>query len=213
MKSLKMLFILLCFKLLFWNALIMKVIVGLGNPGKKYERTRHNIGYRVVDCLAQQISCTLSREDFHAHIGFGKIGNEKVCLMKPTTYMNLSGESVRSIKDYYKLDAKDFLIVLDDVELPLGTIRLRPQGSSGGHKGLQSIIDCCHTDEIPRLRLGVGKPESPSMDLADFVLMPFDEAEITAVETMIQTAVNASEHWVLEGIEKTMNQFNKRENN
>lgn len=190
----------------------MKVIVGLGNPGKKYAQTRHNIGYRVVDFLADKINCSVSREDFHACIGYGRIGDEKVCLMKPTTFMNLSGKSVKSIMDYYNLTPQDFLIIFDDVELPLGSLRLRPQGSSGGHKGLQSIIDCCKANTFPRLRLGVGKPSQP-IDLADYVLMPFDATEKAVVNKMIQDASLAVESWVLNGIEITMNHFNRKENN
>ncbi len=190
----------------------MKVIVGLGNPGKKYVRTRHNVGYRVVDFLSDEIGCPVSREDFFANIGYGRIGDEKVCLMKPITFMNLSGKSVKGIMDYYSLSPQDFLIILDDVELPLGSLRLRSQGSSGGHKGLQSIIDCCKTDAFPRLRLGVGKPMQV-MDLADYVLMPFDDTEKSVVDVMIQNASSAVKSWVLNGIEITMNHFNKKENN
>ncbi|MGC8739468.1 MAG: aminoacyl-tRNA hydrolase [Candidatus Hydrogenedens sp.] len=190
----------------------MKVIVGLGNPGKRYVQTRHNIGFRVVDFLSAKIKCPISREDFYADVGYTRIGNEKICLLKPTTFMNLSGKSVKSIMDYFSLAPQDFLIILDDVELPLGAIRLRPQGSSGGHKGLQSIIECCKTDTFPRLRLGVGKPTHP-IDLADYVLMPFDDTEKPVVDMMIQEAGLAVESWISNGIEITMNRFNKKENN
>lgn len=190
----------------------MKVIVGLGNPGKKYAQTRHNIGYKVVDSLADKINCSISREDFHACIGYTRIGDEKICLMKPTTFMNLSGKSVKSIMDYYNLTPQHFLIILDDVELPLGSLRLRPQGSSGGHKGLQSIIDCCKANTFPRLRLGIGKPSQP-MDLADYVLIPFEETEKPIVDKMLQEASSAVESWILYGIEITMNRFNRKENN
>lgn len=190
----------------------MKVIVGLGNPGKKYAQTRHNIGYRVVDFLGEKINCPISHEDFYGRIGYGRIGEEKVCLMKPMTYMNLSGKAVKSIMDYYALAPHDFLIILDDVELPLGVLRLRPQGSSGGHKGLQSIIDCCQTNTFPRLRLGIGKPKE-SIELADYVLMPFHDEEKNIVDEMVQTASSAVESWVLYGIEKTMNLFNKKQTN
>ncbi len=189
----------------------MKVIVGLGNPGKRYTQTRHNIGYRVVELLAEKINCSISREDFYAQIGYGRIGNEKICLMKPITFMNLSGKSVRSIMDYYNIEPKDFLIVLDDVELPLGSLRLRPGGSSGGHKGLQSIIEHCNTDEFPRLRLGIGKPKQ-EMELANYVLMPFDETEKPIVNEMVQYAVSAVESWMSNGMDITMNRFNKKEN-
>jgi PTH1 family peptidyl-tRNA hydrolase len=145
------------------------IIVGLGNPGKKYERTRHNVGFWMVDALAQRHNIRVSRARFSALCGEGRIGASRVVLMKPMTYMNLSGSAVLSAAAYYKVDAQHILILCDDVSLNPGVVRIRAEGSAGGHNGLANIIDLLETPAFPRVRIGVGQKPGPHVDLADWV--------------------------------------------
>ncbi len=138
----------------------MKVIVGLGNPGDRYRRNRHNIGFMVIDKLAMKLKIDLFEPKWQGMVGIRSIKGEEIYLVKPNTYMNLSGKCVRSVVDSTGINFKDMLVILDDIELPIGTIRIRVRGSSGGHNGLQSIIEECGTEDIPRLRVGIGKPTS-----------------------------------------------------
>jgi len=186
----------------------MKIIVGLGNPGLRYRRARHNCGFMVVGALAR-----------HRHLGFrrgrhqctraeGEIGKERILLVRPQTYMNLSGRSVAPILRRSGCSPEDLMVVCDDVNLDLGRLRLRRGGSAGGHKGLESIINQLGGRDFPRLRLGVGQPPE-WMGMMDYVLSPFPRGERPIVDRMVELAVQALETWVYHGIEEAMNRFNR----
>ncbi|MCM1144350.1 MAG: aminoacyl-tRNA hydrolase [Blautia sp.] len=186
----------------------MYVIVGLGNPGQKYENTRHNTGFMVIDEAARQYHIPVCEKKHKALIGKGVIGGEKVILVKPQTFMNLSGESVREVIDYYKIEEKEKLIVIsDDISLAPGTIRIRKKGSAGGHNGLKNIILHLGHDEFQRIRMGVGE-KPPGYDLIDYVLGHFGEDDRAAMEESIGRAVQALEVMIVEGAESAMNKFN-----
>ncbi len=187
----------------------MKVVVGLGNPGKEYERDRHNIGFMVVDAFARKHGFEFRRRKFRSTLAEGRFGPEKLLLSKPLTFMNLSGEAVAPLVAFYKLPSESLLVVADDLDIPLGEIRLRPKGGSGGHNGLKSIIDHLGTREFPRLRIGIGRPPA-GVDPADYVLQPFSPEEIPVVELVVERAVGAIETWILRGIETAMNEFNRK---
>lgn len=184
----------------------MKVIVGLGNPGPKYAGTRHNIGFDVIDYLASGPGCSSFREKFEAMVAELKEADETVLLVKPLTFMNLSGRAVRAALDFYKLPAESLLVVCDDFNLPLGKLRVRAKGSHGGQKGLLSIQDHLGTDAYTRLRIGVGQPEPG--DAVDFVLSKFRPAERKVAEEAVATAGQAALVWVRSGTEACMNRFN-----
>ncbi len=185
-------------------------IVGLGNPEKKYENTRHNIGFDVIDAIAEKYSIAVREKGFKALFGKGVIEGQRVILLKPQTYMNLSGESVREIMDYFKMDAEEELIVIsDDISLNAGRIRIRKRGSAGGHNGLKNIIKYLGTENFCRIRIGVGeKPKE--WDLVDYVLGHFRGEEKEKVEESIRDAVAAVGIMVTEGPDKAMNAFNKK---
>ncbi|MBX9626356.1 MAG: aminoacyl-tRNA hydrolase [Gemmataceae bacterium] len=184
----------------------MKVVVGLGNPGPKYAGTRHNVGYDVVDSLAAAPGCSTFRERFEALVAEAKEGGEAVLLVKPLTFMNLSGRSVRAALDFYKLPPDALLVVCDDFNLPLGKLRLRAKGSHGGQNGLRNIQDQLGTDGYARLRIGVGQP-NPG-DAVDHVLSRFKPAERAAVQDAVALAAQAVVAWVRGGTEAAMNRFN-----
>ncbi len=186
----------------------MYLIVGLGNPGIQYKNTRHNIGFEVIETLAEKEKISVLERKHKAVIGKGYIGGEKVILAMPQTYMNLSGESVREILDYYKLDAKEDLIVIsDDVSLAPGQLRLRKKGSAGGHNGLKNIIAHLGHDEFMRLKMGVG--EKPAgYDLADYVLGHFDGDERKLMDQARLDGANAIISILQDGIDTAMNRFN-----
>jgi PTH1 family peptidyl-tRNA hydrolase len=186
----------------------MKVIVGLGNPGSQYAGTRHNVGFAVVDMLARSGRW---QQRFQAEVAEGQEGEEKVLYVKPLTYMNRSGQSVRQVLDFYKVPPTDLLVIADDINLPLGQLRARPDGSAGGHNGLKDIAQHLGTTEYPRLRIGVGGPQG-SQDLADYVLARFRASEQPAVEDALLRAVQAAAVWVKRGIEACMNQYNSAGN-
>ena len=190
----------------------MYIIVGLGNPGRQYEGTRHNIGFRVVDEIAVKHHIDVTEKKHKALVGKGMIGNEKVILVKPQTFMNLSGESVRSVIDYYKIDeTAELILILDDVSLPPGQIRIRKKGSAGGHNGLKNIILHLNHDIFMRIRVGIG--EKPSgYDLADYVLGHFAKEEEELVIQSINDAAEAVEILLVDGPDKAMNRFNKKVN-
>ena len=178
----------------------MYIIVGLGNPGKKYEHTRHNAGFDVLDILAEEYDIKIDKIKHKALIGEGRIGSEKVVLVKPQTYMNLSGESVQSVFQFYKVDMDHLIVVYDDIDLDIGKLRIRKKGSAGSHNGMKSIIKCLGSQDFPRIRVGVSKPE-PNRDLADFVLsrVPKDQADdmrsglekaVKTVEEIIRTDID-----------------------
>lgn len=184
----------------------MKVIVGLGNPGKDYKDTRHNIGFMVLEELASRY--TVERQDckFDAIIGHIRINNEKVLLVKPLTYMNLSGRAVQPIIHWYKLDINDLMVVCDDMDLPSGTLRIRPKGGTGGHKGIKSITERMGSGDFARMRVGIGRPDG--RDSVDWVLGKLQGEEKEHMIQTIKTSADALEIWVKNGIEKTMNTYN-----
>ena len=184
----------------------MKLIVGLGNPGKKYEHTRHNMGFDAVDLLADQARIDVDKEVFHGLLGRGEIFDEDVMIFKPTTYMNLSGTAVKEITDYFKIPLKDVIVVYDDMARAPGNIRLRLEGSSGGHKGMQNIIDLCKTQNIKRIRIGIGEPEED--DTIDYVLSKPSQDERPLIEEAIETAVEALKEVLRSDFDRAMNKFN-----
>lgn len=185
----------------------MKLIVGLGNPGRDYRDTRHNIGFAVVDLLARRSSLTFDGGPADALIARARQPGEGALLAKPLTYMNLSGAAVAELIRYFRITIPEVLIVADDVNLPLGKLRARARGSDGGHNGVRSIIERLGTSELARLRIGVGRGD-PRRDLADHVLARFDADEQGEVEAAIGRAADAAEMFVIDSIEKVMNQFN-----
>ncbi|MCI9374297.1 MAG: aminoacyl-tRNA hydrolase [Lachnospiraceae bacterium] len=188
----------------------MYVIAGLGNPGAKYENTRHNIGFMAVDAIAAKNHISVQEKKHKALLGKGMLGSEKVLLVKPQTFMNLSGESIREIIDYYKIEEKTELIVIsDDISLAPGALRIRKKGSAGGHNGLKNIILHLGHDEFQRIRLGVG--EKPAgYDLADYVLGHFNEDDRALIAKSVEQAAQAAEVMITEGADKAMNLFNKK---
>ena len=185
----------------------MKVIVGLGNPGKKYDNTRHNIGFEAIDYIADKEGISINTGKHKALIGTGYMAGEKVLLVKPQTFMNLSGESLRPIMDFYKLDLSDILVIYDDISLEPGMLRLRTKGSAGGHNGIKSIIAHLGSDNFPRLKFGVGdKPKE--MDLADYVLGRFSPQDEAVVSEGIKRACEAVECMIGEGCDAAMNKYN-----
>lgn len=188
----------------------MYIIAGLGNPSKEYKNTRHNIGFDVIDVLADKFNIDVTTIKHKALIGKGMIGGEKVILVKPQTYMNLSGESLIDVCQYYKIDVEsELIIVYDDIALDVGAIRVRKNGSAGGHNGMKSIIQHLSTDGFMRIRMGVGeKPKG--YDLADYVLGHFTQAERELMDKGAIDAVNAIEVIITDGIQKAMNLYNKK---
>jgi peptidyl-tRNA hydrolase, PTH1 family len=184
----------------------MKLLVGLGNPGAKYQGTRHNIGFEVIDYLAGAPGIGPAKSKFQSLIAETKIGDEPLLLVKPETFMNLSGRAVRQILDFYKLTVPDLLVVSDDFNLPLGKLRVRGQGSHGGQNGLRNIQEVLGTDGYARMRIGVGAPSTD--DAADFVLSKFKPGERAAVEDAVAKAAQAALVWVRSGLEACMNQAN-----
>src|SRR5439155_16934760 len=184
----------------------MKIVVGLGNPGLKYAGTRHNVGFEVIDYLARGPGCSAFREKFEAFVAETKDGDEPVLLVKPLTFMNLSGRAVRAVLDFYKLPVEALLVVCDDFNLPLGKLRVRAKGSHGGQNGLRSIQEHLGTDAYARLRIGVGQP-APG-DAVDFVLSKFRPGERKAAEEVVATAAQAVLVWARSGTEACMNRFN-----
>ena len=188
----------------------MYIIVGLGNPDRQYQNTRHNIGFDVIDAIADKNHITVGERKHKALIGKGFVGGQKVVLVKPQTYMNLSGESVREVIDFYKVDEKSELIVIsDDVSLTVGQIRIRKKGSTGGHNGLKNIILHLGHDEFQRVKMGVG--EKPAgYDLVDYVLGHFPKEERKIMDESIGRAAKAIEVIVTDGADAAMNQYNKK---
>ena len=184
----------------------MKLIVGLGNPGKKYEGTRHNMGFMAIDLLSDQAQIDVDKEVFHGLMGRGKIFGEDVMLFKPTTFMNLSGTAVQEVVHYFKVDMEDVLVIFDDMALEPGKIRLRKEGSSGGHKGMQNIIDCLSTNKIKRIRVGIGEPGE--WDTVDFVLSKPLKDEKPLIEEAIENAVRAVKEMLKSDVDRAMNKFN-----
>ncbi len=183
------------------------LIVGLGNPGREYRATRHNVGFMVVDSLAQAWQIRMMRVQAKAIIGSGVVAGNKVVLAKPQTYMNLSGESVVPLMRFYKIASSCLMVVHDDLDLPPGTLRLRPGGGAGGQKGVASIIQRLNGQDFARLRIGIGRPPG-QMDAAAFVLQGFSAAEQELMNLVLDRSVKAAETFVSEGLDAAMNRFN-----
>lgn len=186
----------------------MYLVAGLGNPGRQYEMTRHNIGFHTIDYMADELGLKVKKLKFKALFGETQIGGEKVLLVKPQTYMNLSGESVSGFADFYKIPVENIIIISDDIALKTGKIRVRAKGSAGGHNGLKSIIYMLGSDKFPRVRIGVGAPEHGDHDLADYVLGRFGNDEIPVLEDAMIRAAKAVREIIERGPESAMNKFN-----
>ncbi len=185
----------------------MYVIVGLGNPGKQYENTRHNVGFHVIDKMAKDHNISVTKIKHKAVVGEGRIGSEKVLLVKPQTYMNLSGQTLLDIYQYYKIDPENIIVIYDDIDLEVGKIRIRKKGSAGTHNGMRSIIYNLQFDTFPRIRIGVSRPEN-GQDLASFVLSKFKKEEIDPLNETVERVALAIESIIKENIDMAMNKYN-----
>lgn len=185
----------------------MKLIVGLGNPGRKYYGTRHNIGFEALAHFARHNACGERRAKFDGEWGEAQVGSERVGLLWPLTYMNLSGGSALAARDFYKVANQDILVVCDDLNLPLGKLRVRAKGSAGGQKGLNDILRRLGTEDVPRLRIGIDTAP-PGWDVADFVLAKFSRQEREVVDGALDRAAAAIHDWVVQGIAFCMNRYN-----
>ena len=187
----------------------MYLIAGLGNPTREYEKTRHNVGFEAIDILADKAGTTVTEKKHKALYGKGYIGGQKVILAKPQKYMNLSGESIREIADFYKIEPENIIILCDDINLSEGQLRIRLKGSAGGHNGLKNIISHLGTQEFPRIRIGVGeKPRG--MDLADYVLGRFPKEQQAVMEEAYRDAAEAACMMIEDGADAAMNHYNRK---
>ena len=184
------------------------LLVCLGNPGRQYENTRHNIGFLAADELGRREGIKINKLRYRALTGELRVGGQRVLVLKPQTYMNLSGEAVKLAGGFYKIPPDHVLVISDDVALPLGKLRIRAGGSAGGHNGLKNIIAHLGTDQFPRIRLGVGQKPHPDYDMADWVLGKFQGEDKKAVEAAVKKAADAAECLIREGVDKAMNQYN-----
>lgn len=188
----------------------MYLIAGLGNPTKKYENTRHNMGFDCIEKLSSKFGIKMKRSRFSALVGKGEIGNESVILVKPQTFMNLSGDAISRIAKYYKIDTgKELIVIYDDTDLDIGSIRIKARGSAGGHNGMKSIIARIGSEEFIRVRVGIGKREEDS-DMIDFVLGQFSEDERKKIDMALEKAAEAVEDIIRSGIEHSMNSYNRK---
>jgi peptidyl-tRNA hydrolase, PTH1 family len=185
----------------------LKLIVGLGNPGPQYQGNRHNVGFQFVDALARANGLEFARRQFRAFVGSGAIDGQRVLLAKPLTFMNLSGIPVGALASFYKVPPADILVAYDDLDLPVGRVRMRPGGSSGGHKGMKSIIEQLRTDQFPRLRIGIGRPTVG--DPIGYVLQDFRGDEKIEILRSLDRAMEATLVWLQVGIDEAMNRFNR----
>lgn len=188
----------------------MKLIVGLGNPGREYAATRHNVGFMVIDRLALELGVAVEKKMFKALVGQGQIDGEKVVLVKPQTYMNLSGEAVGALLNWYKLTAADLIVIFDDLDLPPGKLRIRSEGGAGGHKGMQSIIQVLGAENFHRVRVGIGRPADPDFETADYVLSRFGADVSKELGEALDLAAEAVRCTVRDGAERAMNLYNRR---
>jgi PTH1 family peptidyl-tRNA hydrolase len=191
----------------------MKLIVGLGNPGKTYAHNRHNVGFRCLDYFARLHSVRFDRRQCQARVGIGKLRGEKLLLAKPGTFVNLSGKSVAGLVHKHDITLSDLLVIYDDLDLPLGKIRLRQSGSSGGHKGMNSIISALGSEDFPRIRVGIGRPQADAQSMSEdaivnYVLSDFSPQEEAIIKFIIATVAEAIDCFLTQGIEAAMSKFN-----
>ncbi len=186
----------------------MYLVAGLGNPGKQYDMTRHNIGFEVIDYMAREHGVKIKKLKFKGIYGETNICGEKVILLKPQTYMNLSGDSICEFASFFKIPTENIIVINDDIYLDAGKLRIRKSGSAGGHNGLKSIISRLSTENFPRIRIGVNSAERKEADLADFVLARFSKAEIPVLEEAIIKASRAAEEIIANNIDSAMNKYN-----
>ena len=186
----------------------MKLIVGLGNPGKEYAETRHNIGFRCINRIAKEYDISFSRKGSQARFGDGEIQGHKVALARPQTYMNLSGEAVKSLGQRYKVAPDDILIIHDDLDLPLGKVRISRGGGSGGHKGIDSIITNLGSRDFPRIRVGIGRPPEDDQDTIEYVLGPFEDDDGEIIENAVNKVAEIVACLLNEGVTMAMNRYN-----
>ncbi len=184
------------------------IIVGLGNPDKKYENTRHNTGWLALDYIAEKQNCRVNRIKFKSFVGECNMGGSKVLLMKPTTYMNNSGQAVVEAMNFYKLPPENVIVIFDDISLDVGKMRIRAKGSDGGQKGMRSIIYLSGKDTFPRIKIGIGAKPNPNWDLADWVLSKFTDSEKKLLEEKFENAANAAELIIKGDIARAMNVYN-----
>ena len=196
--------------MLFPSRSVSWLVVFLGNPGLRYEGTRHNAGFMTADALARKKNVSINRARFRALTATCPIGDETVMLMKPQTYMNLSGEAVGQAARFYKIPADHVLVVSDDITLPIGAMRIRTKGSAGGHNGLKNIISVLGTEEFPRIRLGVGSPPHPDYDTVDWVLSVFRDQDAVDMAEAASRAADAGECFITQGPEKAMNLYSQK---
>lgn len=187
----------------------MKMIVGLGNPGREYEKTRHNVGFMFIDALAEKLNIDKWQEKFNALTAQAVIGNERVVLLKPLTFMNASGEAVAPAMHFYKIQPQDIIIVHDDMDIPVGKIRIRAKGSSGGHNGIKSIISCIGSSEFVHMRIGIGRP-LPHWKVNDHVLSQFTPEGREKIEKAIEDLIPAAQCIITESVDRAMNKYNPR---
>ncbi len=189
----------------------MYAIIGLGNPGRKYEHTKHNMGFLTIDHLASKFDIKVNKIKHKALVGEGSISGQKVLLVKPQTFMNLSGQSVREIVEYYKIAMEELIVIYDDVDIDMGRLRIRKRGSAGSHNGMKSIIYDIQKDDFPRLRVGIGGQRK--MGLANYVLGGFGKEEKNIMEKAVVRAADAIECMIAKGVDAAMNEFNVWETN
>lgn len=185
----------------------VKLIVGLGNPGRRYDKTRHNVGFHVIDALSEKLGVTLNKEKFNSMYCLENIGGQRVILLKPLTYMNLSGEAIQAMMRYYNIERSNILVIYDDLDLPVGKIRLRQNGSAGGHNGIKSTIHHVGSQQFNRIRIGIDRPPS-GMNVADYVLSSFSKEESQEMVDVIDRCVDACEQWLSRPFLQIMNEFN-----
>ena len=185
----------------------MKMIVGLGNPGKKYEKTKHNVGFMVVDELAKEYQATFQKNPFEAEVATFFIDGEKIILVKPQTYMNLSGESIIQFKKFYKISNKNIIVIYDDIDLKIGDIRLKAKGGAGTHNGMKSVVQNLNTEDFIRVRVGIGSPENKE-DMINYVIGPIPKREKEILEGSIEKAAESVIEILKSGIDVAMNRFN-----
>ena len=185
----------------------MKLVIGLGNPGRQYENTRHNVGFKVIDKLSEELAIPLDRQKFNGIYGMGHISGEKVILLKPLTYMNLSGECIRPLMDFYDISTEEIVVIYDDLDLPTGKIRLRSKGSAGGHNGIKSMILHLGTQEFNRIRVGIDRPIN-GMKITDYVLGTFTQEDMEGINEAINYSAKACEDWLQKNFVQVMNEYN-----